>query len=650
MKEINKTKNEVSIENIRLETAKILRDVAYHGSILDKKPKVTMKSFITKKASQFSLITSNSFFNEDNQNNDDHKEKNKINKENENENEFPDYYDFEQDEEEEEDNEEDYGDDEKSIHDNDDNEENEQNELLSTLNNTYNDNEKDYNDIDTTNNKDNTQKSLTLSINDEINHTKIDNNSIKEVTIQSIGSSNMLDFLSGSFETQNNNNHNDTNKLIKTKLSNEIKHSINQINVDKLSQLDNNFGLLSGGFSGINHNFNVNKNLNNNHTEDLLEKLLEDDNDIEDDNKDKDIIINQNTYYSKENLLDHLSTNLSDNNTDEEKVEEEEEEEEKGEENTDDESTNGSGNNEDIINDLNKKNIKEYYLNDNKNKRINNQFIDTEAQLSDEEGNFIDEDYEIDGDFLDEEIEGLIDTNNNINDNDDKYETMKLHVKRTIEEDIQDVDKLLKDVTDGTLRKRSKLNDKGFGGFELYDSDEENDILLAQIYKKTYNLNNENNEDDIKSMNNYKQNPDTLAFAKTFDDDCDDQSGILSSSDNELEIDNNGNSIPLKITKSFLDKTVAMSIPNMIRKNSSSSVTSSNSSKSIIINDSPISSNFNINNSNSLFSPKINNNNNNRSFSKTKSLTRMNSIISIKSQECLRILNKKSLKKPSSIK
>ncbi|KAL2916827.1 hypothetical protein HK105_203606 [Polyrhizophydium stewartii] len=131
---------------------------------------------------------------------------------------------------------------------------------------------------------------------------------------------------------------------------------------------------------------------------------------------------------------------------------------------------------------------------------------------------------------------------------------MNLHMKQMLDKDKTEFEALLRDVTSGNLRKRAKRNDPSGKGYDIEDSDEENEAILRRIReqfkpKRTGKDGVDDEDDDIvRSLDKLASNPRTSAFAKSLSAGMTDEGGLLSS-----ESDDGGESSGTMLAKVAAD-------------------------------------------------------------------------------------------------
>ncbi|KAH6590720.1 hypothetical protein BASA50_009183 [Batrachochytrium salamandrivorans] len=136
-----------------------------------------------------------------------------------------------------------------------------------------------------------------------------------------------------------------------------------------------------------------------------------------------------------------------------------------------------------------------------------------------------------------------------------------LHMKQVLAQDKSEFEALLNDVTSGNLRKRGRRNDPLGKGYDIRDSDEENEELLRRIRDQFKPKTDPCTGDDTLNLERLAQNPKTASFAKCFGTEIDDGKGIMSSdSDEETQAD----SSRIRLTEFASRKVTQVSIESNI--------------------------------------------------------------------------------------
>lgn len=147
------------------------------------------------------------------------------------------------------------------------------------------------------------------------------------------------------------------------------------------------------------------------------------------------------------------------------------------------------------------------------NKSSKSIFIEAEADVSEDEFAHLGG---IDGED-DPEHDGYDKTLLADSDNEDlnAEDVARLHMQQELEKEKTEFEALLHDVTSGNLRKRARMADPSGKGYDIHDSDEENEALLRRIREKIRPRNQKNDDDELTALEKLAKDPQTATFAKT---------------------------------------------------------------------------------------------------------------------------------------
>ncbi|KAI8803404.1 MRC1-like domain-containing protein [Cladochytrium replicatum] len=151
-----------------------------------------------------------------------------------------------------------------------------------------------------------------------------------------------------------------------------------------------------------------------------------------------------------------------------------------------------------------------------KSKKPRSMFVEQEAHESDDEFKGLGGS---DGDFSSDDDEELV-MSGDEEEITDFSAVVELHRAQMQEQDEAEIRELMNDVTSGNLRKRAAHRESARSGkgFELSDSEEENELLLRKIRKRSGKRRKQEGGDDGA----------TFQFFECFEVDCDEKDGFLS--------------------------------------------------------------------------------------------------------------------------